>query len=110
MEQRICRKALPNGFCFTQSYVDHCLSVKRTPKAFTTLLVYVDDVLITGTCEKDICEVKASLHKIFTIKDLGYIKYFLGVEIARSSEGTYINQRKYILNILSDAGLLGSKL
>lgn len=45
-------------------------------------MVYVDDVLLTGTHETDINVVKQFLHTKFTIKDLGYAKYFLGIEIA----------------------------
>lgn len=42
------------GLGFIQSFSDHCLFLKHTPKSFTALLVYVDDVLITGTCEEEI--------------------------------------------------------
>ncbi|XP_019054182.1 PREDICTED: uncharacterized protein LOC109115039 [Nelumbo nucifera] len=61
------------------------------------------------TSESEIISVKQFLDSAFTIKDLGYAKYFTGLEIARSSTGTYINQRKYALDILKDAGLLGVK-
>nr|GEU47948.1 RNA-directed DNA polymerase, eukaryota, reverse transcriptase zinc-binding domain protein [Tanacetum cinerariifolium] len=46
----------------------------------------------------------------FTIKDLGLAKYFLGIELCRTIHGTHLNKRKYILDLLSDAGLTGSKL
>jgi len=69
----------------------------------------VDDVLITGSCEKSIIAVKDYLHQVFTIKDLGYAKYFLGIEIARSSKGTFISQKKYVQDILKDTGLQDSK-
>lgn len=72
-------------------------------------MVYVDDVLLTGTHETDINVVKQFLHTKFTIKDLGYSKYFLGIEIAWSSTATSLNQRKYILEILEDIGLLWAK-
>lgn len=96
-------------FEFSQSSSDHCLFIKNTTESFTALLVYVDDVLITGTSKKEINDVKNYLQKTFTIKDLGYARYFLGLEITCGTEGTYINQRKYTLDILFDAGLLGSK-
>ncbi|XP_057989143.1 uncharacterized mitochondrial protein AtMg00810-like [Hevea brasiliensis] len=63
----------------------------------------------TGVDESSILTVKQFLHDSFTIKDLGYAKYFLGVEIARSTSGLFFNQRKYILDIITDAGLLNCK-
>lgn len=62
----------------------------------------MDDVLITGESKEVIIQVKQFLHNQFCIKNLGYIKYFLGVEIARSTKGLFLNQQKYILDILED--------
>jgi len=75
----------------------------------TFILVYVDDLLITGDNSKTIVQINALLHEALTIKDLGLARYFLGIEIARSSSGTLLNQRKYILDILFDAGLTAAK-
>lgn len=50
------------------------------------------------------------LAKEFDIKDLGSLKYFLGIEIARSKEGIVVSQRKYILDLLKESSMSGCKL
>lgn len=76
---------------------------------FICLLVYVDDVLLSSLSQILIDEVRDFVHSTFTIKDQGPAKYFLGIEIARSSDGTVLSQRKYVLDILTHAGLLGGR-
>ncbi|XP_069146172.1 uncharacterized mitochondrial protein AtMg00810-like [Solanum lycopersicum] len=73
------------------------------------ILVYVDDLLITGNSSRMVQEAKDTLHKNFKIKDLGSLKYFLGIEILKSKEGLLLNQRKYALQLISEAGLSGAK-
>ncbi|KAK2991417.1 hypothetical protein RJ640_019063 [Escallonia rubra] len=53
--------------------------------------------------------IKARLRGQFHTKDLGSLKYFLGIEVARSSRGLYLCQRKYTLDILDDCGLTGAR-
>ena len=94
---------------FTQSKSDYSLFSKVTNDRHIFLLVYVDDLLLAGDDHQGILDTKQALHTAFTIKDLGLACYFLGIEISRSSQGTFLNQRKYILDILQDAGLTGAK-
>jgi Reverse transcriptase (RNA-dependent DNA polymerase) len=61
------------------------------------VLVYVDDIIITGNNQKYIKEIKAQLKGNFNIKDLGYLKHFLGIQIAYSQKDLFLSQRKYIL-------------
>lgn len=96
-------------FGFFQSPHDHCLFVKGTGSSFTCLLVYVDDILIMGPDDSLITEIKTYLDAVFTIKDLGLARYFLGMEIICGPSGTSLNQRKYILDLLDTVGLLGCK-
>jgi len=72
-------------------------------------LVYVDDFFITGNDITGIDALKLDLHAAFTIKDIELARYFLGLQIARSSQGTFLNQRKYLLDILQDVGTTGAK-
>lgn len=88
------------GLGYTQSKHDYSLFIKAENGHFTPLLVYVDDILITGNFDSEIQFVKQALHEKFTIKDLGLAQYFLGIELKRTHTGTYLNQRKYILDLL----------
>lgn len=65
----------------------------------------MDDLLVTGNLLSNIHSVKDDLHKAFTIKDLGSLSYFLGIEVSRTASGILLNQRKYILDLLVDTGL-----
>lgn len=94
---------------FSQCPHDHTLLTKSAPSSFTALLLYVDDVVLTGNCLTTINEVKSFLHQKFRIKDIGELKFFLGLEVARSSKGILLTQRKYALELLTDAGLLACR-
>ncbi|XP_014495475.1 uncharacterized protein LOC106757341 [Vigna radiata var. radiata] len=76
---------------------------------FAALLVYVDDIILAGNSIKEIDHIKALLHNAFRIKNLGEVKYFLGFEVARSKKGIHLCQRKYVLDILEETRMLGSK-
>ncbi|BBH04611.1 RmlC-like cupins superfamily protein [Prunus dulcis] len=94
---------------FVQSLADYSLFTRYHDNSFTIILIYVDDIVITGNDPKAIQSLKDFLHARFRIKDLGNLKYFLGIEVARSKKGIFISQRKYALDILDDAGLLGAR-
>ncbi|KAL0355081.1 UNVERIFIED_CONTAM: Retrovirus-related Pol polyprotein from transposon RE2 [Sesamum radiatum] len=92
-------------FGFRQSSHDYCLFVKGSGSSFIALLVYVDDMLLTGASLIHLNEVKHYLDSLFTIKDLVFAKYFLGLELACSPQGTCITQSKYLRDIITDCGL-----
>lgn len=94
---------------YTQSQADHSLYVKKFKHEFTALLVYADDVVLGGNSLSEIQQVKHLSNQKFRIKDLGQLRFFLGFEIARSPTGIFLNQRKYALELLEDAGLLAAK-
>lgn len=98
------------GFGYLQCQTDHTLFVNHTSNGFiTVLIVYVDDIIITGNSEDEIQKLKIFLGKQFEIKDLGCLKYFLGMEVARSKKGICINQRKYVLDLLKETGMADCK-
>jgi len=95
---------------FRQSSVDHSLFLySHNDNTITAILVYVDDIILAGDNLKSITHFTKLLDQTFSIKDLGILKFFLGLEVARSSHGIHLCQRKYVLDILSDSGMLGSR-
>lgn len=64
------------------------------------LLCSVDDIILTGNCHQSISKVKQYLATEFEVKDLGPLRYFLGMEVERTSKGMVISQRKYVLDLL----------
>uniref|UniRef100_A0A7N2LA46 Reverse transcriptase Ty1/copia-type domain-containing protein n=1 Tax=Quercus lobata TaxID=97700 RepID=A0A7N2LA46_QUELO len=94
---------------FVQSKSDYSLFTHTQGTSFTVLLVYVDDILLTRNNPDGVAGLKKLLDDKFGLKDLGSLRYFLGLEVARTDEGISLNQRKYALEILKDTGFLGSK-
>ena len=94
---------------FSQSNADHTLFYKRCGGKLMILIVYVDDIVITGDDDQGIEKVKQHLSNEFEVKDLGQMRYFLGIEVSRSSRGIYLSQRKYVLDLLAETRMLESK-
>ena len=95
---------------YTASPYDSALFLRRTNKGTILLLLYVDDMIITGDDLSGIQELKDFLSQQFKMKDLGHFNYFLGLEITYSTDGLYITQSKYASDLLSRARLTNSKI
>ena len=83
------------------SHYDFALFLCRTNKGTILFLLYVDNMIITGDDLSGIQELKDFLSQQFEMKDLGHLKYFLGLEIIHSTYGLYITQVKYASELLS---------
>ncbi|GJR04894.1 ribonuclease H-like domain-containing protein [Tanacetum coccineum] len=82
---------------------------KFDKRVFLALLVYVDDIIITGNSISEIEKFKVYLKSRYMIKDLEKLKYFLRIEVVDTDKGICLNQRKYVLDLLSEYGMLACK-
>jgi hypothetical protein len=93
------------SFHFTQSQYDSSLFFHMSVSGIVLLLVYVDDIIITGTDCGLITKLQQQLHATFYMKDLGQLTYFLGLEVHHRAKGIFVNQHKYIQDLITLAGL-----
>ncbi|KAJ8647462.1 hypothetical protein MRB53_000485 [Persea americana] len=95
------------GYLVTSA--DSSLFVKAKEKKLAIVLVYVDDLIITGDCEEEILQTKENLSVRFQMKELGQLKHFLGLEVDCTQEGIFLHQQKYSKDLLKKFGMLNCK-
>jgi len=67
--------------------------VKKTDHGIVVIVIYVDDLIIIGDSDVDIFDLKKLLKQKFEMKDLGKLRYFLGIEVIQSLKGIWLLQR-----------------
>ena len=92
-----------------KSQSDHSAFYRNSSSGIILLVVYVDDIVLIGSDSKGISSLKSFLHSQFHTKDLGMLRYFLGIEVMRSKHEIFLSQRKYVIYLLSEIGKLGVK-
>ena len=97
------------AYGFVSTVSDPTVMRKRTPHGCVILAVYVDDIIITGSDDAEVTATKAYLAQHFVTRDLSPPRYFLGLEIAYRQGQMSICQRKYVLDLLEETGMLGCK-
>jgi hypothetical protein len=95
---------------FRASKVDTSLFILNGAPDICYLLVYVDDILITGNNSELIHRLITLLSSDFKLRDLSHARYFLGIEVAPTSMCLMLSQHKYVLDILNRAGMSSCKL
>ncbi|GAA0184975.1 hypothetical protein LIER_32263 [Lithospermum erythrorhizon] len=95
---------------YSKAVTPQVCKLKSSGDCFLVLVVYVDGILLTGNSEAQMIAVKDFLHSKFTIKDLVIVMYFLGIQIARSPQGMFLNQHKYITYIIKDLNLENARV
>ncbi|CAL2228318.1 unnamed protein product [Prunus armeniaca] len=97
-------------FGFKRSHVDSFLFVRTRLVGKIVVLIYVDDIIITGDNIDVISTLKHFLHQKFAIKDLEVLKYFMGIEMATSPNGLFLSQPKYVVELLQEVKMMDCKL
>jgi hypothetical protein len=83
--------------------------VKKTNHGIVIIVIYDDDLIITGDSDVDIFDLKKLLKQKFEMKDLGKLRYILDIEVIQSPKGIWLLQRQYTLNKLIEYGMMGYK-
>jgi hypothetical protein len=95
---------------FNSNQADSSLFVYSSAQEIIYLLLYIDDIIITGS---NMSLIDTFIHKLrheFSMKDLGTLNYFLGLEVTHSATGIFLSQLKYTRDLLLRVDLLDSKL
>ena len=88
---------------------DTVLFIRRSSAGITLILLYVDDMIITGDDSASIRSLQHFLSQHFEMKDLDTLSYFLGFKVTSFSDGYYLSQAKYVFDLLSKAGITDNK-
>lgn len=94
---------------YKQAQVNHILFIKHQGDTTTALIVYADDIVVTGNDEMEVARLKSMLAKEFKIKVLGTLRYLLRIKVVKSTQGIFLSQSKYVLDLLQEAGMTSYK-
>jgi hypothetical protein len=94
---------------FHRSESDDTLYYRMQGQNLVIIVLYVDDLIITGNYEDHIKQVKQELQKGFKMTDLGPLRYYLGVEVSQQRHQIFLNQTKYATYLLKKFGMENCK-
>uniref|UniRef100_A0A2N9HWG7 Reverse transcriptase Ty1/copia-type domain-containing protein n=1 Tax=Fagus sylvatica TaxID=28930 RepID=A0A2N9HWG7_FAGSY len=104
---RLSNHLLTLGFHSSKS--DSSLFICHTSTVKIYVLIYVDDIIITSSSSVAIDHLLSSLQADFAVKDLGSLKFFLGVKVIPTTNGVLLSQQRYIKDILTRTKMLEAK-
>lgn len=94
---------------FVNSKADNSFLMLKTERFVIMVLIYVDDIIITSNDNKEMQMFIDRLHKVFSLKDLGNLHFFLGIEVYRDLTSMYLSQGKYVIELLNKLDMLNIK-
>ena len=95
---------------FLNSLADSSLFIYIHGSIICYLLVYVDDLVLTGNDVNFVNYIVNYLGSQFSLKDMGQLHFFLGVEVLPTKHGIFLSQHQYINDLLTTTNMLGAKL
>jgi hypothetical protein len=104
---RLSTKLLGLGFRTSKSDTSLFIYSKKNVTIF--MLIYVDDIIVTGSSKEAIDALLCDLKQDFALKDLGDLHNFLGVEVRKDTEGIVLSQEKYARDVLTRVGMMNCK-
>jgi len=92
---------------FQQSHADPCIFIKRSEESdnLIVIAIYLDDLIIIASTEREMSQVKSGLSSYFKMTDLGSLHFCLGVNMEQTEEGVILSQKQYIEKLLEPYGL-----
>lgn len=103
----LCKFLIALGF--ENSHPDTSLFVLKTKGHLMYLLIYVDDIIITGDNDDMVHMFVHLLSQQFSLKDLGKLSYFLSVEVLLNAHGILLSQQRYIMELLAWTNMTNAK-
>jgi len=94
---------------FVEAKSDSSLFVFQHGSDTVYLLLYVDDIVLTASSTELLRRIIEALQREFSMKDLGELHHFLGMQVQRSGDGMLLSQRQYMMDILDRAGMTDCK-
>ena len=96
-------------FGMQKNKFDDSVFYRNSSSGIILLVVYMDDIVIIGSDSEVILSLKSFFQSQFHTKDLGMLRYFLGIEVMRIKHRIFLSQRKYVFDLLSETRKLGVK-
>jgi hypothetical protein len=94
---------------FIEAKSDTSLFILRHGPDMVYLLLYVDDIILTASSSELLRRTIAALQREFAMKDLGQLHHFLGIIIEHRSDGLFLHQRTYMLDVIKRAAMADCK-
>ena len=107
MVGKIVEFLMTSAYLMAHAYSSLFIKVHKVKMAI--VLVYVDDLIITGDDEAEVYQTKENLTVRFLMKELGELKHFLELEVDHTKEGLFLCQQKYAKDLLQKFEMLDCK-